>query len=89
MAQRKGIQTSALFIYSLCHTFSTRHSQVYPRNEHGGFWRVYQPNKWRLRKMKEAAEREAAAEADEAAAVAAAAAKARAIAGSSINLTSR
>jgi len=63
--------------------------EVYPRNEHGGFWRVYQPNKWRLRKMKEAAEREAAAEADEAAAVAAAAAKARAIAGSSINLTSR
>lgn len=45
--------------------------QVFPRNPAGGFYQVYQPNKWRLKKEAAAAEK-AAEKAEKAAAAAAA-----------------
>ena len=54
-----------------CLSHTPRRLQVFPRNPAGGFYQVYQPNKWRLKK--EAAAAEKAAEKAEMAAAAAAA----------------
>lgn len=55
------------------HTSHAPHTamQVFPRNPAGGFYQVYQPNKWRLKKEAAAAEK-AAEKAEKAAAAAAA-----------------
>ncbi len=43
-----------------CHPADSAGPQAFPRNEDGGFYRIYQPNKWRLKKEKAAAEKAAA-----------------------------